>query len=248
MLAPTPTADPHLARLAALLPGRPTPATLPPDRTGPDGWRALYRDPDPRIGNVYAPRALLRGVSYPGAAGLRVGLREVGICHVVHRRPVRDPATGRLLRYDVLTTDLTHNERVDRGAVRSDLQFGWGGTPSTTHLFTVIAVANAALTKTKTDESLGSASADATTNEFTTLGLSRAAATIGAYTAPSALGNTYSRVLSKLFTATGSATAKGSGVFTSTTVAGSFLYVEDNHTDAVLVTNDTYTPTWTISN
>jgi hypothetical protein len=88
----------------------------------------------------------------------------------------------------------------------------------------------------------------ATTNEFTTLGLVRIAGTVGTYTAPSSLGGTFSQVISKLFTATGGATAKGSGLFDSTTASGSNLYVEDNHTDAVLVTNDTLTESWTITN
>jgi hypothetical protein len=133
---------------------------------------------------------------------------------------------------------------VDRGAVRQDLAlFG-----STSMALIAVSVANAALTKAKGDESLGSVTPDVTTNEFTTIGLSRAAGTLGAYTAPASLGAVFSRVISKLFTFTGSGTAKGSGLHSSTTVVGSFLYVEDNHTDAVGVTNDTLTEQWTISN
>jgi hypothetical protein len=194
------------------------------------------------LGNVYVPKAL-RGLKSYGPGPLRSGLREVGILVTVHRRPVFDDA-GRLLRYDLIAHDVTHNERVDRGAVRQDLAvFG-----STSMAFTAVAVANAALSKAKGDESLGTASANATTNEFTTIGLSRAAGSLGAYTAPASLGAVFSRVISKLFTFTGSGTAKGSGLFDSTTVSGSFLYVEDNHTDAVGVTNDTLTEQWTISN
>lgn len=213
----------------------PSGLSLPPTRPG-----ALWRSPV--LGNIYAPKAL-RGLKSYGPGPLRSSMAEVGILVTTHRRPVYDDA-GRLLRYELVGYDITHNERVDRGALRQDLAvFG-----STSMAFTAVAVASAALTKAKGDESLGTTSANATTNEFTTIGLSRAAGSLGAYTAPSSLGGTFSRVISKLFTFTGSGTAKGSGLFDSTTVSGSFLYVEDNHTDAVGVTNDTLTEQWTISN
>jgi hypothetical protein len=215
--------------------------TLPPDKPG-----ALWRHP--QLGNIYLPKPLRGQQSYgPGPLRNRFAAGEVGVVVVCQRRPIFDES-GRLLRYEMVMWDVSHNERVDRGALRQDLQMGWGGTPSTTHIFTTIAVANAALTVAKGNESLGTNSADVTTNEFTTIGLSRALGTPSGYVAPSALGTQFTRVLSKQFTASGSGTAKGSGVFSNTTVVGSFLYCQDNHTDAVLVSSDLLTEQWTFSN
>jgi hypothetical protein len=202
---------------------------------------ALYRDP--YIGNVYAPKALRGMISLPGSGPLRSKLREVGINVMTHRRPLVNPETGEV-RWVLIAHDVQHNERVDRGAVRQDLAvFG-----STSMAMTIVAVASAALTKTKTDESLGVITASVSTNEFTTIGLSRAAGSLGTYTAPASLGAVFTRLISKVFTSSGSGTAKGSGLFDSATVSGSFLYVEDNHTDAVLVTSDQLTESWSISN
>lgn len=226
---------------------RPDPSglSLPVDRTkAPDSLLryALFRNP--HLGNIYAPKALRGMVSLPGGGPLRSKLREVGINVMTHRRPIVDPETG-LIRWVLIASDVVHNERVDRGAVRQDLAlFG-----STSMAFLAVAVASAALTKTKTDESLGSASANATTNEFTTVGLSRAAGSLGSYTAPASLGAVFTRVITRSYTASGAGgTAKGSGLFDSVTVSGSFLYVEDNHTDAVLVAADTLQESWSLSN
>lgn len=202
----------------------------------------LYRDPD--LGRVFVPAALHRVVSYPGVPARRLhGPGELGIFVARQRRPrLRD---GMLDALELIWVSITHNERVDRGAERQDNRcFGSGGA-----VFTAVAVANAALTKNKADESLGSTTADVTTNEFTTLGLARAAGSLGAYTAPGSLGGQFSRVITKTFTATGNATARGAGLFDSVTVSGSKLYVEDNFaSDAVLVNNDTLTVNITITN
>jgi hypothetical protein len=226
----------------------PTGLSRPPD-PGTRARGALYKHPD--LGNIYAPKSLRRLVSVPGRAGLLDPMREVGLLVMVQKRPIfriEDDGTPVLLRYEIVQVAYTHNERVDAGAaIQANRVFGTTGTTAN-GVFTAVAVANAALTKTKTDLSLGSATGGATTNEFTTLGLVRIAGTVGTYTAPSSLGGTFSQVISKLFTATGGATAKGSGLFDSTTASGSNLYVEDNHTDAVLVTNDTLTESWTITN
>jgi hypothetical protein len=202
----------------------------------------LYVHPD--LGRIYTPQDFVRAVSMPGQPARLPRAGEFGLVVAVQKRPVVR-GDGLLERMRMVWWDITHNERVDQGAVRQDLAlFG-----STSMAFTAVAVASASLTKTKTDLSLGTASANATTNEFTTLGLSRAAGSLGAYTAPSALGNQFSRVISKTFTASGSATAFGGGLFDSTTVSGSNLYVEDNFgSNAVLVNGDTLNEAWTISN
>lgn len=158
--------------------------------------------------------------------------------------------------YLTLWASVSHNERVDAGAQYQAQQcFAGGGSPaapSATVYFNVIAHANGTLTKAKGDQSLGSTSASVTTNEYTTIGMSRATATTpvgGDYTAPSSLGGTFSQVIKKTFTASGSGTVYGAGVFNSTTVSGSILYVEDNYSStAVLVSSDTLSDTITISN
>lgn len=206
----------------------------------------------PDVGRVYLPAPVVAIKSFRDHTR---GIPELGIYVAVQHRPkFRDD--GRLLGMEMLWASITHNERVDAGAQQQALQtFGGGGTPgspSTSLYPKVIAVANATLTKGKGDQSLGTATPSVTTNEFTTLGLSRAAAQAlvgGDYTAPSSLGGTFQQVLKKTFTATGNATAKGAGVFDSVTVSGSILYGEDNFSsDAILVNNDTLTVTVTVTN
>lgn len=191
----------------------------------------LYVDPD--LGRIWLPR-LDDTLSLPGRP-VRRRLREIGVFVAKQHRD------GRLIWASV-----THNERVDAGAVRQDVQcFG----AATAAVFTAVAVASATLVKAKTDLSLGSGVSGGTANEFTTLGLSRAAGSLGAYTAPGALGGQFSRVISKTFTASGNATAYGGGLFDSVTPAGSNLYVEDNFAStAVLVNGDTLTEQVTVSN
>jgi hypothetical protein len=157
----------------------------------------------------------------------------------------RDFANRELLRYDLITHSITHNERVDEGAVIQDINMF--GTPSTA--FINIAIANGVLTKTKTDLSLGVITNHATTNEYTASGLTRAAGGLSTYTAPASLGATFSRIITKLMTATASVTAYGAGLFDNVTPASSNLYVEDNYaSNAVLVNGDTLTTNVTITN
>lgn len=213
----------------------------------------LYRSAD--LGRVFLPPLLTRLISYPGAPVHRAAtLREIGICEMVHKRPV---VRLGLLDYEIGAVSITHNERVDPGAQQQAVQvFGGGGTPaapSATLYPKVIAIATAGFTtKTKTDQSIGIVTTGVTTNEFTTVGLSRVAATTpigGDYTAPASLGAVFSQLVKKTFTFTGSGTAHGSAVFDSVTVTGSIMYVEDIFSsDAIGVTNDTLAVTWTISN
>lgn len=209
---------------------------------------------DRDLGRIILP-ALSRAVSLPGQRVRRAVEGEFGIVVAKQRRPRYSPA-GLLLGYETLWASVSHNERVDAGASYQSRQVHGGGAspaaPSASVYFNVIAVANASLTKAKGDQSLGSTSSGVTTNEFTGTGLARATADSpvgGDYTAPSSLGGTFAQIIKKTFTASGSATATGAGVFNSTTVAGSILYVEDNFSsNAVLVSGDTLTVTWTINN
>jgi hypothetical protein len=225
----------------------------------PLGFRpVLLQDPD--LGRVFVPKGLRDLVSYPGRpCRPRYGPGEVGVVIGTQHRPEYDEDRhGNLIvrRMRLLWASVTHNERVDAGASQQAKQvFGGGaspGAPSATVYPQAIAVASASLTKSKGDLSLGSTTQGVTTNEFTTLGLARAAATAPVaadYTAPGALGGQFTQVLRKQFTATGTATAYGAGLFDSTTPAGSTLYLEDNFaTSASLVANDTLTVTISIQN
>jgi len=207
---------------------------------------------DNELGRISIP-GLETSISLPGRGVRKMHSGEVGIFVAKQHRMIRNRSG--LMVPTLLWSSVTHNERVDAGADKQSRQVHGGGAspaaPSATAYFNVVAVASATLTKAKGDQSLGSTSANVTTNEFTTIGLSRATATLGGgnYTAPSTLGGTFSQVITKTFTASGSGTAYGAGIFDSTTVSGSILYVEDNFSStAVLVTSDQLTVTVTITN
>ncbi|KPV54758.1 hypothetical protein SE17_01700 [Kouleothrix aurantiaca] len=218
---------------------------------------------DPDLGRLFTPAHLFRSHSLPGAPIRRQDLREIGVVTAVQKRArVIDliDRNGVLIpvidAMEILWHSISHNERVDAGASYQAKQvFAAGsspGAPSATVYFNVIAVASATLTKAKGDQSLGSTSSGVTTNEFTTIGLSRATANTpvgGDYTAPSSLGGTFTQNVAKTFTASGSGTAYGAGLLNSTTVAGSILYIEDNFgSTAVLVSGDTLTVTVAMTN
>lgn len=218
---------------------------------------------DKDLGRLFLP-AFARAVSAPGLRTRRMADGEYGLVVAKQKRPVvrmRETEGGvlvpELLGFQTIWASVSHNERVDAGANYQAKQCFAGGSspaaPSATVYFNVIAVANGALTKAKGDQSLGSTSSGVTTNEYTTVGLSRATANSpagGDYTAPSTLGGTFAQVVAKTFTVSGAGgTAYGAGLFNSTTVAGSILYVEDNFSsNAVLVAGDTLTVTFTINN
>jgi hypothetical protein len=208
---------------------------------------------DPILGKVKIP-SLDRLISVASRPTRRMSDGEMGIVIAKQFRPRRRD-DGLVIGFDMIWHDVSANERVDAGAAFQAVQcFGGSGTPaapSAANYARAIAVASASLTRTKTDQSLGSASAGVTTNEYTTIGLSRANATLtgGQYTLPASLGATFAQQIAYQFTASGSGTAYGSGVFNSTTPAGSVLYVEDNFsTSPVLASSDTLTITWTITN
>ena len=219
----------------------------------------LTRNPD--LGRVFVPEELKRLISLPDNPVRRDAFRggEVGIFVAVHKRRMLFDRGGAepIIKYrpedllgvptwwETLMVSITHNERVDAGAQeQKNLVFATG-----TAAFKNLAIASGTLTKAKTDQSLGSSSSGVTTNEYTTIGLSRAAGTVQNYVAPSSLGGTFSIDVNKLFTASGGGTAYGAGIFNSTTVASSILYVEDNFVStAVLVSGDTLNVTATITN
>ncbi len=210
---------------------------------------------DPHFGRVLLPPELRRSISVPGLRTLKAAeIGELGIFTALQKRPIyecehdpRDPAHGKrcIARLEPIWLSVTHNERVDVGAVAQDaLVFGSGTTR-----FLIVAVASASLTKAKGDQSLGSTSPNVTTNEFSTIGLSRAAGSLGSYTAPASLGAVFTRRITKAFSVSGTGTAHGAGLFDSATVSGSILYVEDNFSSSAAVINgDTLTVNVDVSN
>lgn len=148
---------------------------------------------------------------------------------------------------ETIWLSITHNERVDDGA---GIQFNrtLGTVGAAAAVAANVAVANAAITALKTHRSIQSTSQSVTTNEFTTIGLSRALGTPGNYVAPASLNAVASADVVKSFSVSGSGTGKGSALFDSATPAGSLMYVEDNFSsDAVVVSGDTLQITWTIT-
>lgn len=164
--------------------------------------------------------------------------------------PFRKDFDPDVFKSDLVWADIGHNERVDKGGdINITRLFGAASGASTAAgVLTAMAIASASLTVAHADLSLGSGSANATTNEFTTIGLSRAAATVQNYVATTTLDATVSVDLFKSFSVSGSGTAYGAGVFDSTTVSGSFLFIEKNFSSsAVVVNGDTLQVTITIT-
>ena len=198
---------------------------------------------DPDLGRIFLPKKFTSTVSLPGAPVRKAIQGELAIWVATQKRQ------NEAGFWETLWASITHNERVDKGAsLQVNADFGTvGSTPN--GKFSVVAVASASLTKAKGDLSLGSTSANVTTNEFTTIGLSRATGTVQNYVAPASLGATYSVDVYKSFSVSGSGTAYGAGLFDSTTVSGSNLYAEDNFgSTAVLISGDTLNVTATVTN
>lgn len=145
---------------------------------------------------------------------------------------------------------VSHNERVSKGGdIQVNRVFGTVGT-SSNGVPSAVAVASTGPTATNTHLSIGSVSANVTTNEFTTGGLARAVGTVQNYVVMASLGATFSVDIVKTFTASAGNTATGSALFDNgTTVSPSNIYVEAPFgSSAVLVSGDTLAITWTISN
>lgn len=160
--------------------------------------------------------------------------------------PFRDQVDPKLFDTELIWASVTHNERVnDGGGHNANRLFGTVGASN--GVGNVVAVATTGFTaKTATDSSIGVDAASLTTNEFTTIGLSRAVGTPGNYVAATTLNGTYATDIVKTFTASGSGTAHGSALFDSATVSGSILVCEDIFgSDAIMVSADTLAVTWT---
>lgn len=198
----------------------------------------------PDLGRIFVPEEFKRSISLPGMPVRKASTPEMGIFIATQKRWNE---TKQIM--ETLWASITHNERVDMGAaIQVNRTFGTVGTTSV-GVITAMAIANASLTKAKTDLSLGAASANVTTNEATTAGLSRTAATVQNYVTPASLGATFSCDFYKSFSVSGTITAYGAGLFDSTTVSGSHLYVEDNFsTSASLINGDTLNVTITVTN
>lgn len=164
--------------------------------------------------------------------------------------PFKGLVDPRLFNTQVVWASVTPNERVDKGGdIQVNRVFGTVGTAPAGVIVSMAVAKTTYTTTTHTDLSIGSGSANVSTNEFTTIGLSRATATVQNYVAASSLNGTYAVDLFKSFTASGGGTAHGAAIFDSNTVSGSFLYCEDMFSsDAVVVSGDTLQVTWTVNN
>lgn len=160
--------------------------------------------------------------------------------------PFRDKVDPKLFWTEVVWASVTPNERVNAGGGHNVNRI-FGTVGASNAVGTNIALATTGFTaKTATDQSIGSASSGATTNEFTTIGLSRALGTVQNYVAASALNGTYAVDVVKTFTASGGGTVHGAALFDQLTVAGSIMLCEDIFgSDAVMVSSDTLAVTWT---
>lgn len=157
---------------------------------------------------------------------------------------------------------VTHNERPTDGASMQIFRmFGTVGVGANAVIINIALGASAiptgggVITKTATDSSLGTNAQGVTTLEFTTLGLSRAISVPSNFVAATTLDGTASLDLIKtgaggstVFTATGTADVRASGVFDHLTVASSYLFCEDNFSStASMVNTDTLAVTWTLT-
>lgn len=200
---------------------------------------------DPDLGKIFIPDFFNKLISLPGRPTKRMANQgEYATWVAVQKRFNQEKNI-----LETIWASITHNERVDRGAsIQVNADFGTVGT-TPNGKFSVMAVANGTLTKAKTDLSLGIITASVTTNEYTTIGLTRVTGTVQNYVAPASLGAIYSVDVFRSFAVTGSGTAFGAGLFDQVTVSGSNLYAEDNFgSTAVLVNGDTLNVTATISN
>lgn len=166
-------------------------------------------------------------------------------------QPYRADFDPNVFKSDLVWVDIGANERVDKGAqITITRLFGTtsGITGVAAGVLTAIAIANASITPAANHLALNSASAPPQ-NEFSTIGLTRAAATPQNYVAPASLDAVASVDLFKTFTITGNGTAYGAGVFDSTVASGSFLLAEKDFASgsAVLANGDTLQVTITIT-
>jgi hypothetical protein len=209
--------------------------------------RTAFRT-DPVLGRIFLPESFNRSISLPGYKTRKATDGERAIFVSSQQRPIFHDDGITLKKIETIWADITHNIRSNKGAtLQVNKVFGTVGTAPAGVLCSV-AVASANITVTDTDLSLGSITQSVTTNEFTTIGLSRATSTPNNYVAASA-GGTFSVDLPKSFSVSGTGTAYGAGIFDSNTVSGSWLYAEALFgTSASLISGDTLNVTGTVSN
>ena len=201
----------------------------------------------------------------------RMPIEERGILHVPDFRntdeldaflaPYRGEYAPEMFVPKLEWATVGHNQRTDEGWKMQVFRcFGTIGETAAGTVFNAIALGatNAAttitggpaVTRAKTDLSLGIITASVTTHEFvvgTGPGLQRAAATVqNLGSVPSALDSTSTHDIYKSFnTITCTADVYNSALFDSTTVAGSHLYCEGVFAVASVISGDTLNVTWT---
>lgn len=145
-----------------------------------------------------------------------------------------------------------HNERTAVGEhIIGKLVWNTTAPASTAGIPARIGLSNAsAMAAHQNSVALSSASADVTandtTNEYTSAGLSRTGALTPTDTYAASLDGQLQEVIANTFTCTsGPQTVYGAGLFDNTTAAFN-MYAEATCTSATLQTNDTLSATWTV--
>jgi len=156
-----------------------------------------------------------------------------------------DPA---LFMGELIWASISHNDRVqDGGDHNVNRIFGTVGASNAAATF--LAISNLAVVAVVSHASIMSDTQGLTTNEFTTIGLTRVAGTVQNYTAPATLDAVFDVDLYKSYSITGSGTAKGAAIFDQLVAAGSWMLCEDPFTsDAVVENGDTLNVTYTYQN
>ena len=150
---------------------------------------------------------------------------------------------------ETVWASILHNNRVAAGGQITMHRILGSTTLTSLGVFTAVACASTSFTTTNTDLSIGTITASVTTNEFTTIGCSRAAAdTVSATTGLATTNAVASVNVVKTFTISGAGgTVYGAALFDQVVVAGSHLYVEALFgTSAVVISGDSLQVTWTV--
>jgi len=150
---------------------------------------------------------------------------------------------------DVIWASITHNDRVqDGGDHNVNRIFGTVGASNAAATFLALASASVA-TPVVSHASIMSDTQGVTTNEHTTGGLTRVAATVQNYTAPATLDAVFDVDLYKSYSVTASLTAYGAAIFDQLAAAGSWMLCEDAFSSNAVVENgDTLNVTYTYQN
>lgn len=134
----------------------------------------------------------------------------------------------------------SYNSRVDKGAALAASLIAGSSLGSITSPLPplYVALSTSSLTPAKGDTTL--------TGETAVSGLTRALGAAGTYTAPAALDGAASYVITKQFTAGGSATIASAALFDAASTGN--MFVEANlSSSAVLISGDLITISWTVN-